>query len=257
MLVLGIESSCDESAVALVRDGREIVTSLVATQIELHKPYGGIVPEVACRAHAEWLTPLVVEALDKAGVKLDDLDLIAATARPGLIGALLVGLTAGKTLAMATGKPFVGVDHIDGHIHAVRMANPEMPFPHLSLVVSGGHTELYLSPSAIEKQLVSATSDDAAGECFDKVSALLGLGYPGGPAIEAAAKGGNSQAIDFPRGKAGDDGMGMSFSGLKTAVLYHMQRQGYRVLAGRPRLEKPAEEGSSPTPIADVAASFQ
>ncbi|MCK6439129.1 MAG: tRNA (adenosine(37)-N6)-threonylcarbamoyltransferase complex transferase subunit TsaD [Planctomycetes bacterium] len=263
MIVLGIETSCDETAVALVRDGREIVASLVSSQIELHAPYGGVVPEVACRAHAEWLLPLLEKLCAESGVALKDVDVIAATARPGLIGALLVGLTTGKTLALALDKPFVGVDHIDGHVHAPRMAHPDMEFPHLSLVVSGGHTEIYRSDSFTHKELIASTADDAAGECFDKVAALLGLGYPGGPRIEKAARGGNPAVIDFPRGSAGADGMAISFSGLKTAVLRFMQARNYTVKAGRPRLEREAmkEEITKtiplPLPLADLAASFQ
>ena len=261
MLVLGIETSCDETAVALVRDGREIITSLVASQVELHAPYGGIVPEVACRAHSDWLLPLIKELCEKSEIKLGDVDVIAATARPGLIGALLVGLTAAKTLALTLDKPFVGVDHIDGHIHAPRMVH-DMSFPHLSLVVSGGHTEIHRSDSATSKEMLTSTLDDAAGECFDKVAALLGLGYPGGPMIESSAMGGDSNAIDFPRGKAGDDGLQISFSGLKTAVLRYMQRRGYRVKAGRPRLERDSKPDVTKTvtmklPLADMAASFQ
>lgn len=256
MIVLGIETSCDETAVALVRDGREILSSVVASQIALHEPYGGIVPEIACRAHADWLLPLFDQALREAELTLDDVDVVAATARPGLIGALFVGLSAGKALAWSLGKPFVGVDHIEGHIHAVRMANPRMIFPHLTLVVSGGHTQIYRSDHACHKELVAGTSDDAAGECFDKVSALLGLGYPGGPRIEEAARRGDTQAIAFPRGKAGEDGLQLSFSGLKTSVLYHMQRCGYRIEAGRPKLEL-AAAGGPPVKVEDIAASFQ
>lgn len=256
MLILGIESSCDETAVALVRDGREIVLSHVASQIDLHAPYGGIVPEVACRAHAEWLVPLIQNALKDADCELADVDVIAATSQPGLIGALLVGLSAGKALAWALDKPFVAVDHIDGHIHATRMEHPEMLFPHLSLVVSGGHTEVYRSPDSCTKELITSTMDDAAGECFDKVAALLGLPYPGGPQIQKLAEQGDPTAVDFPRGKPGDDGMALSFSGLKTAVLYHLKREGFAQKAGRPRLEftgKQAPQGV----LADVAASFQ
>lgn len=264
---MAIETSCDETAVAVVEDGHRVLSSLIASQINLHAPYGGIVPEVACRAHAEWLAPMIPEALAKAGVSWDGIDVIAATAKPGLIGALLVGLSAGKSLAWATSKPFVAVDHIVGHIHAPRMANPDIPWPHLALVVSGGHTEVYRCDSPFETSVVAATSDDAAGECFDKVAALLGLGYPGGPAIEIAGKGGNPRAFHFSRGKPGEEGLSLSFSGLKTALLYHLRDHGYAGQAGRPRLFKTSGEqgkndrtaGPLPPPewIADTAASFQ
>jgi len=256
MLILGIESSCDETAVAIVQDGQDVVLNLVSSQIDLHAPYGGIVPEVACRAHAEWLIPLLKEASAHSLIKLEHIDVIAATSQPGLIGALLVGLSAGKALAWALNKPFIAVDHIDGHIHATRMTHPEIPFPHLSLVVSGGHTEIYLSPNACEKQLITSTADDAAGECFDKVAALLGLAYPGGPQIQNLAEKGDPEAIDFPKGKPGEDGLALSFSGLKTAVLYHLKREGFAQKAGRPRLEYTGGEAPEQV-LADVAASFQ
>lgn len=264
MLILGIESSCDETAVALVRDGHEIVASLVASQIELHQPYGGIVPEVACRAHSEWLPALLDQIQRESGLALRDVDGIAGTAEPGLIGALLVGLTSAKSLAWAYGKPFVGVNHIDGHIHATRMRHREMPFPHLSLVVSGGHTEIYLSESAVKKTLVAQTMDDAAGECFDKVAALLGLGYPGGPRIQQISEGGDRKAVRFPRGKSGDDGMQLSFSGLKTAVLYYLRDHGFEIQGGRPRVAAMEARKADETltvpmenTLADIAASFQ
>jgi N6-L-threonylcarbamoyladenine synthase len=280
MLILGIESSCDETAVALVRDGHEVVHSLVASQIALHAPYGGVVPEVACRAHAETLIPLLRQLEAESRIPFTAIDAVAATSQPGLIGALLIGLTAGKTLAWALDKPFIAVDHIDGHIHAPRMdplsRGHPIPFPHVSLVVSGGHTEAYLCPSGTEKQRITATADDAAGECFDKVAALLGLGYPGGPAIERAALPGNPRAVSFPRGAPGSDGLAVSFSGLKTAVLQHLQKGGYSTKAGRPRLARTSPAGhiartgsaarseppAPPAPLtgpalADIAASFQ
>lgn len=264
MRILGIETSCDETAVAVVEDGTRVLSSLIASQVPLHEPYGGVVPEVACRAHAEWLRPMVPEALRAASVDWNDIDVVAATARPGLIGALLVGLTAGKALAWANNKPFVAVDHIEGHLHAPRMGGVEIPWPHLALVVSGGHTEIYECASAVSRRLVAATADDAAGECFDKVSALLGLGYPGGPAIEQAALRGDRKAFHFSRGKSGEDGMGLSFSGLKTALLHHLRTHGVESRAGRPRLGKQAgnrPESDAKLPgqrwIDDTAASFQ
>ncbi len=264
MLILGIESSCDESAVALVRNGKEVVASLVASQIELHAPYGGVVPEVACRAHMEWLLPLLTELLAQHALKLQDIDVIATTARPGLMSSLLVGLSTGKALAWALQKPFIGVDHIQGHLYAPVMAHPKLPFPHIALVVSGGHSELCLCTSPIEQERIVATLDDAAGECFDKVSALLGLGYPGGPAIEKAALKGDPKAIHFPRSRNRHGALQMSFSGLKTAVLYYLQRSGYAIQAGRPRLAQKksghntqATRELSEQARADIAASFQ
>ncbi len=259
MRILAIETSCDETAVAVVEDGVNVLTSLIGSQIELHAPYGGVVPEVACRAHAEWLPPLIQQALEQAGCPGGrGLDAIAATSQPGLIGALLVGLTAGKALAWSLDLPFLAVDHINGHIHAPRMVHSDLPWPQLALVVSGGHTEVYRCDSPLHREVVSATTDDAAGECFDKAAALLGLGYPGGPAIERAAKAGNRKAIRFPRGQ------GLSFSGLKTAVLHELRRSGYMPQGGRPRLARGNGQGQTqdvrlPTPaeVSDFAASFQ
>lgn len=269
MRILALETSCDETAVAVVDDGQHVRSSIIASQIELHAPYGGVVPEVACRAHAEWLAPMIPKAMADAGATWSSIDAIAVTSRPGLIGALLVGLSAGKALAWANDKPLVAVDHIAGHIHAPRMAHEDIPWPHLALVVSGGHTEVYLCPDEFETKVVAATADDAAGECFDKVAALLGLGYPGGPSIERTAKAGNPKAFHFSRGRPGEEGLALSFSGLKTALLYHLRDHGVASKAGRPRLSKghqgrgmeSVEEGGVALPsaqwIADTAASFQ
>ncbi len=251
MIVLGIETTCDETAAAVVRDGREILSSHVASQAKLHAPFGGVVPEIACRAHVETLLPLVERALEDAGTELGRLDGIAVAHTPGLVGALLVGLSAAKALAWAAGRPLVGVDHIEAHVHAVRMAHADLAPPFVALVASGGHTSLYDVRGDTSLAKIGSTVDDAAGEAFDKVSALLGLGYPGGPAIEKAAKCGDASAVAFPRSYPGEKGgaggsLDFSFSGLKTAVLYHLRGQHGKIGA------RPA-----PRPAADVAASFQ
>jgi N6-L-threonylcarbamoyladenine synthase len=251
MDILAIDTSCDETAAAVVRDGSEIRSNVVATQIDLHRRWGGIVPEIACRAHLESILPVVDEALARAGTTLDGVDAIGVTTKPGLIGALLVGVAAAKALAFATGKPLVAVDHIEAHVHANRLAAPELEPPFLSLIVSGGHTQLFRVRGPGEHDLLGETQDDAAGEAFDKVAALLGLPYPGGPAIEKAARDGDPKAIAFPRSLLGGSSLDFSFSGLKTAVLYHLKGQDARRegLAPAARLEGKA--------LADVAASFQ
>ncbi len=250
MLVLGIDSSCDETTAALVRDGTECLSSVVATQTELHRRFGGVVPEIACRAHVENYPWAIAEALSRAGVTLDDVDGVAVTNRPGLVNALLVGVAAAKAIAFARDLPLVGVDHIAAHIHASFLAPGGAPaFPCVALVVSGGHTSLYHLPSPTEQRLLGATLDDAAGEAFDKVARLLGLPYPGGPSIESAARGGDPTALNLPRSRPKGDGFDFSFSGLKTAVLYRAFGQDM----------KPGDApGRTPVvPVADVAASFQ
>jgi len=250
MIVLGIDSSCDETAAALVRDGREVLASVVASQIELHQRFGGVVPEIACRAHVENYPWAVAEALERAGLTLDDVDGIAVTNRPGLVNALLVGLSAAKALALGRGLPFVGVDHIVAHMHANFLVPGEPPrFPCVALIVSGGHTSLYLCHTATEHELLGKTVDDAAGEAFDKVARLLRLPYPGGPSIEQAARHGDPTALQLPRTSPGKDSLDFSFSGLKTAVLYRTFGQD-----ARPRDAITAEPR---VPVADVAASFQ
>ena len=246
MNVLGIESSCDETAAAVVRDGRDILSSVVQSQIDLHALYGGVVPELACRAHIEAIVPVVDKALAQAGLKLDDVDGIAVTHTPGLVGALLVGVSMAKSLALATGKPLAGVDHIHGHIYAVKLAFPELEYPFVSLVVSGGHTSLYHSRSETEHGLLGSTTDDAAGEAFDKVAKILDLGFPGGPVIDRLAKGRNPAAVAFSRPFLEPDSLDFSFSGVKTSVLYHVRGQ----------------DGKKPRPvateeIADICAGFQ
>ena len=247
-LVLGIESSCDETAAAVVRGGREILSSVVESQAALHARYGGVVPEVAGRTHLEHILPVVDAALERAGATLDDVGAIAVTCRPGLIGSLLVGVSAAKALAWTRGLPLVGVDHIEAHVHAATMERAERVHPCLALVVSGGHTALYRAESELELELLGTTLDDAAGEAFDKVSHLLGLGYPGGPAVSRLAESGDPRAIRFPRYRPRDGRPGFSFSGIKTAVLYHVR--GQDALAATPAPEAIPDR-------ADVAASFE
>jgi N6-L-threonylcarbamoyladenine synthase len=239
VLILAIESSCDETAAAVVRDGREILSSIISSQIDLHKPYGGVVPEIASREHLEKIEPIVSEALRKADVTLDEINGVAVTQGPGLIGSLLVGVCYAKALAYGRGLPIVGINHIEGHFYSVVFENPPIEFPALALIVSGGHTNLFWVPEEGKYKLVSRTRDDAAGEAFDKVAKMIGLGYPGGPAIEKLALEGDSKTVKFTRPKISDGRPDFSFSGLKTAVLKHLK----------------TDNGSVST--ADLAASFQ
>ncbi len=246
-LVLGIESSCDETAAAVVRAGREILSSAVHSQVAAHAPFGGVVPEIAGRSHLEQIVPVVDRALDDAGVTLDDVGAIAVTNQPGLIGSLLVGLSTAKALAFARGLPLVAVHHIEAHAYAATMEHA-VSFPAVALVVSGGHTALYRMESERVLVKLAETLDDAAGEAFDKVASMLGLGYPGGPAVSKLAAEGDRRAVRFPRYRSRDGQPGFSFSGLKTAVLYHLRGQD----ALRPT--PPPEEIEDK---ADVAASFE
>jgi N6-L-threonylcarbamoyladenine synthase len=218
-LILGLESSCDETAAALVRDDRTIVAHKLAGQEAAHRPYGGVVPEIAARAHVEMLAPLVEQALDEAGVALAEVDAIAATAGPGLIGGVMVGLVTGKALAHAAGKPLIAVNHLEGHALSPRLADPDLAFPYLLLLVSGGHCQLLLVEGVGRYRRLATTIDDAAGEAFDKTAKLLGLGFPGGPAVERAAAAGDRQAVPLPRPLLGSDEPHFSFAGLKSAVL--------------------------------------
>lgn len=222
MLVMGIETSCDDTAVAVVADGTDVRASIVSSQDALHAPYGGIVPELACRSHVENLRPVLEAALHRAGVSLDDIDLIAVTQGPGLIGALLVGVSLAKALAYGLQKPLVPVHHLEGHINSIYLEHPTLAPPFVVLVVSGGHTDLYLCPRRGCYRTLGRTRDDAAGECFDKVAKMLHLGYPGGPIIDRLAQQGNPEAISFPRALRIKDTSDFSFSGVKTAVRTHL-----------------------------------
>ena len=246
-LILALESSCDETAGAILRNGREVLAEFVASQVDLHRAYGGVVPEVACRAHMECLLPGVDKLLQDAGVRPEQLDAVAVTNRPGLIGALLVGVSAAKALALAWSKPLIGVDHIEAHIAAAGLAEPELGAPYVAQVVSGGHTNLYLVQEDGSMTCLAATLDDAAGEAFDKAAKLLGLGFPGGPRIEKAARNGNPKAYAWRNSCLPADGVNFSFSGLKTAVMY-----AARGRAGRKGPLLLDEQG-----VADAAASFQ
>ncbi|MBD2729264.1 tRNA (adenosine(37)-N6)-threonylcarbamoyltransferase complex transferase subunit TsaD [Nostoc sp. FACHB-892] len=244
--VLAIETSCDETAVAIVNN-RKVCSSIVSSQIPVHQQYGGVVPEVASRQHLETINVAIAQALEQAQLDWDNIDAIAATCAPGLVGALLVGLTAAKTLAMIHNKPFLGVHHLEGHIYATYLSEPSLNPPFLSLLVSGGHTSLIYVKDCGKYETLGQTRDDAAGEAFDKVARLLKLGYPGGPVIDKLAQQGNPQAFALPEGKVSLPGGGFhrydaSFSGLKTAVL---------------RLVQQLEKDGGQVPVADVAASFQ
>jgi len=224
-LVLGIETSCDETAAAVLQEGR-IRSNVVASQVEVHAPYGGIVPELASRRHLEVINPILDRALADAQVGLGEVEALAVTIGPGLVGSLLVGVSVAKALAFARGLPLVGVNHLEGHIAAACLEFPTLSYPFVALVVSGGHTHLYHVPGQCEYHLLGRTRDDAAGEAFDKVAKLLGLGYPGGPAIEQEARGGDPEAIRFPRPMFSDGSLDFSFSGLKTAVMHHLKSLG-------------------------------
>lgn len=241
-LILAIESSCDETAAAVVKNGRTVLSNVISSQIELHKLYGGVVPEIASRKHIEKINQVIQEALDEAGVTLDDLDAIGVTYGPGLVGALLVGVAEAKAIAYAKGLPLVGVHHIEGHVSANYIENQDLEPPFLCLIVSGGHTHLVVVKDYGEFEILGRTRDDAAGEAFDKVARAIGLGYPGGPKIDKLSNEGNPDAIPFPRAKVDDGPYDFSFSGLKSAVLNYLNKC-------RMTGEKIVE--------ADVAASFQ
>ncbi len=227
-LILGIESSCDETAAALVTSDREILAHKLAGQEAEHAPYGGVVPEIAARAHAEILTPLIAAALAEAGKSLDDVDAIAATAGPGLIGGVMVGLVTGKALAMAAGKPLVAVNHLEGHALSPRLVNPELPFPYLLMLVSGGHCQILRVEGVGQYRRLATTIDDAAGEAFDKTAKILGLGYPGGPKVESLARQGDPAAVPLPRPLIRSAEPHFSFAGLKSAVVRAQQSGMYK-----------------------------
>lgn len=248
MLVLGIETSCDETAAAIVRDGREIVSSVIASQIETHKRFGGVVPELASREHLDKIVPVVEEAISRAGIQSDEIDGIAVTVGPGLVGSLLVGVSYAKAMAFALQKPLVGVNHIEGHVYSVAFENPPVEYPAMALIVSGGHSNLFFVPAPGKYKVMARTRDDAAGEAFDKVAKMMGLGYPGGPIIEKLARDGNPRAVKFSIPRMGDGSADFSFSGLKTAVTKHVRETGLQ----------PVVNGAEPAQaIKDLAASFQ
>ncbi|MBA3334109.1 MAG: tRNA (adenosine(37)-N6)-threonylcarbamoyltransferase complex transferase subunit TsaD [Acidobacteria bacterium] len=248
MLILGIESSCDETAAAVVRDGREILSSIISSQIELHKPFGGVVPDLAARAHLENIDPVIDEALARAQVSLKEINAVAVTQGPGLIGSLLVGVCYAKALAFGLDIPFIGVNHIEGHVFSIIFENPPVEYPALALIVSGGHTNLFFIPEAGKYKVISRTRDDAAGEAFDKVAKMLGLEYPGGPVVEKLAKEGDALKIKFPVAKISDGRPDFSFSGLKTAVARYVREQNIQPLAVN---KLPNQD------IKDICAGFQ
>ena len=239
--ILGIESSCDETAAAVVKNGREVLSNIISSQIVIHRKFGGVVPEIASRKHIENIMPVIDEALQQANVTLEDIDAVAVTYGPGLVGALLVGLSAAKSLAWATDKPLIGVNHLEGHVFANFLTDPELEPPFMALVVSGGHTALLKVTGYNSFEMLGQTRDDAAGEAFDKIARVMGLQYPGGPEIEKLALGGNPHAIEFPVAKL-DAPYEFSFSGLKSAVINYLHNQ---------------EQAKREINRADVAASFQ
>ena len=242
ILILGIESSCDETAAAVVKNGREVLSNVINSQIDIHKRYGGVVPEIASRCHIEAVNAVIDEALENAGVSFDDIDAIAVTYGPGLVGALLVGVSAAKALSYALKKPLVNVHHIKGHICANYVAHHELEPPFVCLVASGGHSHIVYAKDFLEYEIMGMTRDDAAGEAFDKIARVLGLGYPGGPKVEKLAKEGNPEAVEFPRVRIQENSLDFSFSGVKTAVINHVHK-----------LEQKGEAYNK----ADIAASFQ
>lgn len=242
MLILGIESSCDETAAAVLRDGTTVLSNVINTQVAVHSPYGGVVPELASRKHLENIYPVVEAALAQAGVTLDDLDGLAVTQGPGLVGSLLIGLSFAKAISAVKGIPYVGVDHIVGHLLSPFLEQEQPEFPYIALVASGGHSSIFLVQSHTAIQPLGRTRDDAAGEAFDKVGKILGLEYPGGPVISRLATEGNPAAIAFPRAWLGPDSLDFSFSGLKTSVANYVHQR---------------QQKNEPFSIPDVCASFQ
>jgi N6-L-threonylcarbamoyladenine synthase len=248
MRILAIETSCDETAAAVVEDGRRILSNVISSQVAIHSPYGGVVPELASRHHIENVAPVVTKAMTDAGMQYGDLDAVAVTQGPGLVGCLLVGVQCAKGIAYVHGKPLIPVHHIAGHIEAPFLVHEDVPLPAVALVVSGGHTSLFEVPRRGEYRLLGRTRDDAAGEAYDKVAKLLGLGYPGGPVIDRLARGANDRAHEFAIAKISDGKPDFSFSGIKTAVLYHVKKKGI------PPVTDPANPGDE---VRDLVASFQ
>jgi N6-L-threonylcarbamoyladenine synthase len=259
LAILGIESTCDETAAAVVVDGWDVRSNVVASQVELHAKYRGVVPEIASRAHIENILPVLKDASAPVGATPASpspvqIDAVAVAHRPGLIGSLLIGVTAAKTLAWATGKPLIGVDHVHAHLYSVVLErNEQPPMPATGLVVSGGHTALYRVGNWLDVELIGSTIDDAVGEAYDKVAALLGLGYPGGPILDKLAERGDPNAVEFPRTLLGRESLDFSFSGLKTAVLYHV----YGVPTRERKIDTSKPPQLSEQHLADIAASFQ
>ncbi len=258
--ILAFESSCDETACAVVADGREVLSNAVASQVDLHRRFGGVVPEIASRAHVESVNAVLAEAMETAGVAAGDISAVAVTHEPGLIGSLLVGLMAAKTAAWTWGVPLIGVNHIYAHAYAAALNAEEIDYPAVALICSGGHTALYRCSSPTEMERLGTTIDDAAGEAFDKVASILELGYPGGPAVDRLAAEGDPSAVRLPRPLLKGQSLDFSFSGVKTAVLYHVN--GVPGGVRRPREgDRPAEklgiENFTPAEVADLAASFQ
>jgi N6-L-threonylcarbamoyladenine synthase len=249
MIILGIETSCDETAVAVVEDGVKILSNIVASQQKLHTRFGGVVPEIACRAHTESIITVIDNAIVEANIKIGDINAISVSNTPGLIGALLIGLTTAKTLSWILKIPLITVNHLHAHIYASKIEHEDIDYPVISLVVSGGHTTLFITHSETKHTPVGGTIDDAAGEAFDKVGKILGLGYPAGPEIDNISRNGNERAILFPRSYMGKDSLDFSFSGIKTAVLYHCLGQDTKSDRTKPRLKDHE--------VADLAASFQ
>lgn len=248
MIILGIESSCDETAAAVVKDGRHILSSVISSQIGLHSPFGGVVPELASREHLAKIRPVVETAIKEAKIERGQIDAIAVTNGPGLIGSLLVGVCYAKAFAFGLGIPLIGVNHIEGHVYSVAFENPEVEYPALALIVSGGHTNLFYIPKPGKYKVVSRTRDDAAGEAFDKVGKMLGLSYPGGPIIEKISREGDPKSIRFTKAKISDGRPDFSFSGLKTAVSRHLRENS---------IEPATDMDNISTEIKDTAASFQ
>ena len=242
MKILGIETSCDETSAAVVIDGRQVLSNVISSQIDLHKEYGGVVPEIASRKHVELILPVIDDAIKNSGLSFDDIDAIGVTCGPGLVGALLVGISAAKSIAYSLKKPLVGVHHIEGHKCANYIENKDLEPPFVCLVASGGHSHIVYVSSYNSFEILGRTRDDAAGEAFDKVSRALGLGYPGGPAIDKASRNGNNNAINFPRVKFKDSPYDFSFSGVKTSVLNYLNQ---------------ARMNNEDIIIEDVCASFQ
>lgn len=249
MLILGIESSCDETAAAVLQDGNILLSDIVATQISTHRKYGGVVPELASRKHLEAIWPVVQEAVEQAGTNLDLIDGIAVTQGPGLVGSLLIGMSFAKAISFVKKIPYVGVDHLTGHLLSVFLSETKPSFPYIALVVSGGHSSIFKVSGPLDFQLLGRTRDDAAGEAFDKVAKLLNLGYPGGPVISEKSSNGDPGAIKFPRAWLEPDSMDFSFSGIKTAVANHVNKLGQK--------QQNRQQDVKDLNLADICASFQ